>query len=575
MRTLLALLLSLGSIQAADFIDVETLPERIYWLESGGQIVSNEFQSLGDAPSMIRISHDSLNGVEVKSKLSGFGLVDLENGWDRVSLYPQTTSHGHKHADLFLAAHKSADGEFGGFNADDIIRIDDGATARITSPVRCRALAIKGTLTIASDVECETILVYSSGHLSVTEGTISFTGSVAHDPSQSAVGLFSAGQVTIHGGDVENFALLQQDSETSLAGTTTWQVGDNLAFPDMQRVRYTIYQLRNYRPLKSQAETAQIVRIDGQQITIHPPLKYDHRDTQTGLVPVGNLSNRITFETKPGSIVRAHAFFSCHHVPVRVQGATFRAMGRTSSSLITPAGGLNQIGRYPLHAHHCTDFLFEDCVVIGSPRHGIVHHNSAGRVRDCFVVDAMASGIFAEEGGETGAWESNTVFSACYDSTLLNDDQLFGSNSGKELGAGGFCYWLRTHNVNLVDNAAYGFAMAAYGSFTHTLFTKQTEALPFVFRGNSFHGSAESTLRFAYDAKPLLVEDINAWNRMTNCEGLAAIHCLDFTFKGGTMGADQGRVSFLNLNGLATSKLQLDGLTRKGSWQSLLYRFTQ
>ena len=90
-------------------------------------------------------------------------------------------------------------------------------------------------------------------------------------------------------------------------------------------------------------------------------------------------------------------------------------MGRTTGHDIDPVS--NHIGRYPCHAHFNGDFEFEHVSVhasseekIGSARHGIVHHSSAGNVRSCVVVNAQSSAFFFEDGVVTSLHAGMTCF---------------------------------------------------------------------------------------------------------------------------------------------------------------------
>lgn len=152
-----------------------------------------------------------------------------------------------------------------------------------------------------------------------------------------------------------------------------WRVGDGIELPDSRLLEYTERYAGNW-PVVFQGEARTIASIagDGLSVTLSSALTYDHLggrkadgtwDTQPLYPHVANTTRNVRVYSETPAGVRGHCAFM-HRADVDLRHAEFRDLGRTvnaalDSTTFDPTTGAithvgtNQIGRYPVHFHHC------------------------------------------------------------------------------------------------------------------------------------------------------------------------------------------------------------------------------
>ncbi len=342
----------------------------------------------------------------------------------------------------------------------DVVKIKQGHSVHYNgiNNAPLAALGIKGALTfdtsINTSIKAGTILVYREGKLDI--GTLSdpikpnvkaeiiianrplatsapdpATG--ISDPLQYGTGLVVLGEVNMHGKEMQpTWVRLAQESQ---AGQNTivlemspdgWSVGDKLVLPDTRQVPLVRkWQIDPVTPIDLHLEEAVISGISGNTITLSQPLQYDHlagRDTDgsiVGMPHIGNLTRNIIVRSEDPNGVRGHGMFT-ERAAVDIRYAAFIDMGRTTAepldNTIIEDGvvthiGINQIGRYPIHAHHLMGPINSDntgyqFVLIGNAidngaKWGIAIHNAHfGLVDSNVIYDIEGASLITEEGNE-------------------------------------------------------------------------------------------------------------------------------------------------------------------------------
>lgn len=136
-----------------------------------------------------------------------------------------------------------------------------------------------------------------------------------------------------------------------------------------------------------------------------------------------------------------------------------------------PNDYFNQLARYAVHAHHS---LVEGYIVgnaiIQSPRDGCVAHDSRVYIVDNIIVGADGTGIFLEDGTETGPVLNNYIIGTG-GGTRGGDDGRFSTQKGLDMAHGGFGIWARGKLALIQGNHVEGhFGFAAYAFFVHPNF---------------------------------------------------------------------------------------------------------
>jgi hypothetical protein len=187
------------------------------------------------------------------------------------------------------------------------------------------------------------------------------------------------------------------------------------------------------KPLDAEQMTTGLLcwgRIEAKGEAIEPSLDHPER------------SIRIRSENPAG--YRGHCQFF-DQAEVDLVGVELQDLGRTvADKKLDPV--TNHIGRYVLHMHHCYgprnptrpyQFRISHCSVRGSPRWGIVLHNSHfGLVEKNLVADCIGAGIVTEEGNETGNRILGNVIYRCKGSGRMPGNGLIDRTDFAVEGAG-------------------------------------------------------------------------------------------------------------------------------------------
>ncbi|MCQ0090464.1 PA14 domain-containing protein [Roseovarius sp. M141] len=299
---------------------------------------------------------------------------------------------------------------------------------------------VDGELAFATDTDTrmvvDTFVVSASGRLEIgtadnpidanvnVDIVIANNGDidVNWDPSLVSRGVISHGEVEIHGSQKDSFLKV---SDAPMAGDTAlrlaevpdgWQVGDTLVVTGTHKTGVGV---------ESQDEEVTITAINGNQITFHRALEYDHDTPREDLFAyIANTSRNITFRSEDGEDTavhhRGHVMFM-HNDDVDVRYAAFDDLGRTDKSVpANDVGSLSNVeadsnikSRYPFHFHKTgtedqdSPAMAVGNAVNGAPGWGFVHHSSNANFTDNVSFEAYGAGFAAESGDETGVWAGN------------------------------------------------------------------------------------------------------------------------------------------------------------------------
>ncbi len=358
-----------------------------------------------------------------------------------------------------------------------------------------------------------------------------------YDPEQWGHGLNILGKFTVSGSVRAPFVEVIGDvpagaTTLSLADAATgWRAGDQLVLPDTRQLNYENGgHLGIGYEWQGETVTVQSVSADGRTVTLTAPLQFAHAGFRARRNPildylvaqsrvrvvgysspdleerpvrrsfhVQNLTRDCVIRSENPAGVRGIAAF-LDMAAVDVSGAQFQELGRTTNAAIDnttfdEAGnvthvGTNQMGRYPVHFHHCHNRprFAGNAVWSDSPSHTfkwavVLHGTSDAVVSDNAVYNWAGSGISTEDGTERrNVIRHNMVcrIRGPYGST-------FGGLTGGDTAG---CFWL-IHSDNIVeDNVASGCIDQDGTGFYW--FQKQLGALadPVLnFRGNQTYGA--------------------------------------------------------------------------------------
>lgn len=394
---------------------------------------------------------------------------------------------------------------------NDVVLISEGAEVVYDdiSDDKFRAVVLKGKLSFDNTIDTKltvgTIHVYKTGEFEIKNDNpfidteIIFLGEVDldEDPGQFNLGLMTdGGKVNIEGAQAQIpwTKLLQKTVNGSnvifVENSTGWRVGNKLYVEDTTRGTAFAYNM-DHDP---KHEIATILNISGNQIILDKSLQYEHDGYVVN--PARNIilksdgdnvmikddfdqNKNLAFD----DIKRRGQILLAGHVKAIVKNARIEGMGRTlvaerEDTKYDEAGnilsiGKNQRARYALHVHHAHEkFLFEGNSIVTSPRFGIVNHDSYGDIIGNTIIGAGGSGIFAEDGVETGIVEKNFVLGLGGGSGV-DDTGRFNRLNGEDMGAGGFGYWFRGPLLQVKNNLAAGyFNIAGYAYYRHPSFVK-------------------------------------------------------------------------------------------------------
>lgn len=274
---------------------------------------------------------------------------------------------------------------------NEVLEIDHGATLEydVISDKRVRAIVVYGSLEFNPAVNTRLVvgdlIVAPTGKLTVgTEHSpvtpdkkaeiliADYAFNQIDDPYQLANSLIVLGELQMYGRDIgqpgKRLAIEPKATDRILSlvsPPTNWRVGDTIVLADIRQLP----QRRVNYP--SQSEYRKITDIQGTKITLDKPLSFDHLGVKlpdikgalsiTRNIEVINTSRNVEIRSVSPNAIRGHTLFT-HRAKVDVNFASFIDLGRTTSSDLNNTEcnaqgevfnyGTNQLGRYPIHAHH-------------------------------------------------------------------------------------------------------------------------------------------------------------------------------------------------------------------------------
>lgn len=259
------------------------------------------------------------------------------------------------------------------------------------------------------------------------------------DPAQFGTGVIVFGTIDVYGAQKTPFVRLAREARAGdlvvalESAPQGWRAGDEVVIPETRQFEYgpggTNQQLRT--------EKATIASAIGNTVTLSAPLAWDHlgarnADGQIVALPhAANVTRNVTIQSQNPTGTRGHTMF-LDRADVDVHFAAFENLGRTTNDPLDSVRfdsngqpthiGTNQIGRYPIHAHHLigptsratTDayqFSFVGNAISDSRKWPIaVHDAHYGLIKDNVVYAGTGFGIGTEDGSESyNTFEGNFV----------------------------------------------------------------------------------------------------------------------------------------------------------------------
>jgi hypothetical protein len=245
-----------------------------------------------------------------------------------------------------------------------------------------------------------------------------------------------------------------------------WQVGDQVLVPGTD-----VYNDED------ELRTISNIGMDGRTIQFDQPLRFDHFAPWGNAIPIGNLTRSIEVSSlEPGSAAgRGHIMVMHVQTGSIFDGVAFLHLGRTDTRRAhtfpevgpdgetTPGTDVNTIGRYAVHFHlrsganaSLPPHLVQNCVVIDSPKFGIVNHGGHLLAQDNVTFQIAGSHFVAENGSEIGAVRRNMAVRSAGSGEQILESRM----SIYDFAHGGHGFWLQSGGVELTDNWASGHAGA-------------------------------------------------------------------------------------------------------------------
>mmetsp|Transcript_15018 Transcript_15018/g.23252 ORF Transcript_15018/g.23252 Transcript_15018/m.23252 type:complete len:834 (+) Transcript_15018:90-2591(+) len=473
---------------------------------------------------------------------------------------------------------------------------DDGAVydkiiiegALTIEPVDADVKLVTGTIVVEKGGSLD-ILTNESEHTVVVE----FDGALdtTVDPEEIMLGILALeGSLTIKGNAVPR--KMAPLSQAVIAGSNTavfdedlfFQVGDEVVVPDTQEgLNVGHWNFPAIDDYSDQTETCTIVAASGNQVICAAAFEHDHSIGSN----VAFTTRSIVIKTSQTSTDRGHILHTGEG-KFDVRNARIENCGRTTTELISntvmtpdadfdfPEGfakmivstyAENQIARYALHAHNSlVEAYYSGLAVLPVGRDGMVAHNSRVHIDDNVVIGADGTGIFLEDGTETGPVTNNYIIGKGGGSRG-GDDGRFSLSSGIDMAHGGFGIWVRGKLALVEGNHCEGnFGRAPYAFFVHPNFMKD-KIVPDVsgtdsflagkkvgdiepthtnglhlqsfggFVGNTAVGSFQVGIDLSYfsvkdgDEVGSIIEGASIRNLAKNGRGISTIHSRVFTLK--------------------------------------------
>lgn len=270
-----------------------------------------------------------------------------------------------------------------------------------------------------------------------------------------------AGKMDFHGAPLSRTWVKLGASAKAEANTvvlaeavTGWRAGDRVIITATESMRGTDGTRRPSKQTEDvYTEERVIAAIDGVQLTLDQPLKYDHRGEGELRGEVANLSRNVVVESATPTGERGHTMY---HVGSAgsISYAEFRHLGKEGV-----------LGRYAIHYHLVGNTMRGSSIVGASiwdshNRWLTVHGTNYLVVRDNVGYQSVGHGFFLEDGTEVfNVFDRNLAIQAFHGKRLPKQVLPFDHNDGA-----GF-WWansLNTFTRNVAcENDRYGFRFEA------------------------------------------------------------------------------------------------------------------
>ncbi len=377
------------------------------------------------------------------------------------------------------------------------------------------------------------------------------------DPAELGNGIESLGRISMSGA-VKTPTFIRLAREPRAGDTTltveqpvaSWKPGDHIVIPDTRQLR----ENQRGEAYKPEDEKLEIAAVNGDQITLRAPLKFDHlgahdADGKLEFLPhIGNLSRNVVIRSENPEGTRGHMIYmSRSNVDLRY--VEVRDMGRTKLGVLDNTEfddhgmvaklGTNQIGRYAIHFHHYFgpkdtpadgyQFTLIGNAIDSTPKWGVTVHNSHyGLVQDNVVYNTHGAGIVTEDGTESfNVFDHNFAMRSGGSGDFAPRSGY--SGVGNDPGGEGAGFWFRGPNNYIRNNVAanadtFGFGIAAgalgeiripsfkgadMGSDADTRPVDSTQMPVLEFVNNEAYGAIQTGVALGWNAD---IRNFRAWN---------------------------------------------------------------
>ncbi len=456
--------------------------------------------------------------------------------------------------------------------ASDRVAIATGNTVVYDASSEVKCLDVRGHLSFATAastrLKTNNLMVEDQGYLEIGSVAKPITAAAeiviadqkidrALDPAELGAGIESLGKITMHGAlKTPTFVRLTAEP---LAGQTTltveqlvdsWKPGDRIVIPDTRQLRDN-QRGENYQP---QDEKLQIAAVNGNQITLATPLKFDHKGARSGddklefLPHIGNLTRNVVVRSENPNGTRGHMIFMAR-ADIDLRYVEVRDMGRTKLGVLDNTEfdndgkltklGSNQIGRYAIHFHHDFgprqtpangyQFTLVGNAVDSAPKWGVTVHNSHyGLIENNVVYNTHGAGIVTEDGTESfNVFDHNFAMRSGGSGDFAPRSGY--SGAGNDPGGEGAGFWFRGPNNYIRNNVAanadtFGFGLAAgalgdvripafkgadMSNDKETKLIDTTDASVLEFTGNEAYGAIQTGVALGWNGT---ITNFRAWN---------------------------------------------------------------
>lgn len=282
------------------------------------------------------------------------------------------------------------------------------------------------------------------------------------DPQSCPAIVCCAGRMDIHGAPMPRTWLplgataKKGESAVTLSDTVPgWKVGDRIILTATTGNKGNGFS--DYRPRKAndgvETEERFIKKIDGKQLTLDQPLRFEHTAAGDFRGIVANLSRNVVIESASPSGIRGHTMYHRY------------SQGAISYAELRHLGKEDVLGRYAIHYHLVGDTM-RGSYVLGASiwdshnRWITIHGTNYLVVRDCVGYQSIGNGFYLEDGTEIlNVLDHNLAVQAFHGKKLPGQALPFDENEGA-----GF-WWTNsynsfTRNVSC-ENARYGYRFEA------------------------------------------------------------------------------------------------------------------